>query len=94
MPILKRRNSDRVRNDPYRWLYQSAQWHRFSKEYLKVNRLCKMCLDKGITEIALVVDHIIPLVQWIPQGGNPYDLNNLQPLSKRCHSIKTKKENK
>lgn len=50
-----------------------------------------MCLEQGKTVIALNVDHIIPLTQWT---GNPYDLINLQPLCKPCHSIKTRKENK
>lgn len=93
MPYLKTRLSEPTpRKDQFRWLYQSAQWHKFSKNYLKANRLCKHCLEKGKTTIAKVVDHITKLTIWFAQGGNPYDLTNLQPLCKGCHSIKTREE--
>lgn len=82
------------RRDEFRILYQSARWHRFSKKFLKENRLCAECLKRGITEVAEVTDHIEPLVIWVAHGGDPYDLKNLQPLSKRCHNIKTASENK
>jgi 5-methylcytosine-specific restriction protein A len=96
MPTLRRRKDETpiIRNDPYRHIYQSARWHKFSKQFLKENRLCKECLDKGITEVAQVTDHVIPLKMWIPQGGDPFDLNNVQPLSKVCHNRKTARENK
>lgn len=94
MPTLKRRTEKRERRDDFRWLYQSYRWHKFSLQYLKEHRLCAMCLEKGLTEIAKVVDHVIPLVIWVPQGGDPYDTTNMQPLSKKCHSVKTKQENK
>lgn len=95
MPTLNRRTEQPApRRDLYRSFYQSARWHRLSRNYLKKNRLCKHCLDKGRTEVALQVDHITPIAIWIPQGGNPYDLNNLQPLCKSCHSVKTREERK
>ena len=95
MPTLLRRKEEKpIRRDPFRRLYQSARWHRFSKQYLKENRLCKLCLQRGITSIALVVDHVTPLIQWVEMGGDPYDLKNLQPLDKSCHSKKTREEQK
>jgi 5-methylcytosine-specific restriction protein A len=96
MPTLNRRretNTNRQgRNN--RAFYQSARWHRLSRQFRKANPLCKRCLDKGIVEKGEVVDHIIPLTQWIDMGNDPYDYNNLQTLSKSCHSIKTKEDAK
>lgn len=96
MPTLNRHNEpkEQIRRDPYRHIYQSSRWHRFSKAFLKDNRLCAKCKAEGIVEVATVTDHIIPLVTWIPQGGDPYDTVNCQPLSKRCHDQKTANENK
>lgn len=96
MTFLKRRTEPKpeVRRDPYRHIYQSARWHRFSKNYIKANPLCNTCLKEGKTESSEVTDHIVPLVIWIPQGGDPYDLTNLQPLSKVCHNRKTAEDNK
>lgn len=92
MPTLTRRKEPRIEGrDPYRWLYKSYQWQKFSSNYLKKNRLCKICLEEGRTVIALNVDHVQPLIHF---HGNPYDLSNLQPLCKSCHSKKTKQENK
>ena len=50
---------------------------------------CEACLKAGIHEPAEEVDHIKP------HRGNPvlfFDDENLQSLSKRCHSIKTASE--
>lgn len=77
-----------------RAFYQSARWHRLSRQFRKKNPLCKRCLDKGIVEKGEVVDHIIPLEIWLQQGRDPYDMINLQTLSKSCHSIKTKEDRK
>jgi 5-methylcytosine-specific restriction protein A len=96
MPNLKRRREPTAhrqgRNN--RAFYQSARWHKLSRQFRKANPLCKRCLDKGITEVGEVVDHTIPLEVWIQQGGDPYDYTNLQTLSKSCHSIKTKEDRK
>lgn len=90
MPTVNRRIEYVKKQGSYnRELYQSACWHRKSREFRRKNPLCKMCLDKGLTEKSDVVDHIIPLSIWIERGGDPYDDGNLQALSKRCHSIKT-----
>jgi 5-methylcytosine-specific restriction protein A len=78
----------------YRHIYQSARWHRLSSQFRKENPLCKRCKDNGLTEISEVVDHIIPLTVWVPQGGDPFDTTNMQALSKRCHSIKTIEDKK
>lgn len=94
MPTLKRRTEPKRQGKNFRDFYQSNRWHAFSKAYLKKNRLCAECKKKGIIELAQVTDHIVPLVIWIQHGGDPYDISNLQPLSKRCHNRKTALENK
>lgn len=73
-----------------RRFYDSAQWQKLRKMYLAANPLCEECLAKGKTEIAHEVDHKIP----ISDGGSPTDWDNLQSLSKTCHSRKTRRENK
>jgi 5-methylcytosine-specific restriction endonuclease McrA len=96
MPTLNKRCTDtpRRQGSNYREIYQSHRWHSHSRAFLKANPLCKRCKDKGIIERAEVTDHTIPLIVWIPQGGDPFDVSNHQPLSKRCHSIKTKEDKK
>lgn len=97
MSTLKRRteNNTHRQGGNFREFYQSARWHKLSLAHRKANPLCKRCLDKGITERGEVTDHIIPLVIWVTiMGRDPHDHTNLQTLSKRCHSIKTKEERK
>jgi 5-methylcytosine-specific restriction protein A len=92
MPTLRTRHTDTPprRSKPNKAFYQSSRWHRLSLAYRKNNRLCVECLKEGITKLSEEVDHIIPIVE----GGNPWDLNNLQALCKSHHSQKTKREQK
>jgi 5-methylcytosine-specific restriction protein A len=58
-------------------------------KYLKQHPLCVKCLEEGKITIATVVDHIIPhkgdmVLFW--------QVENHQALCKRCHAIKTAKE--
>ena len=89
MPTLLTRQST-VRTDPFRQLYQSSRWHRYSALFLKKNRLCVYCLSEGRTTVARVTDHIIP----ITQGGEIWNPSNHQPLCFKHHNQKTKSENK
>lgn len=90
MATIKRRQEIKFkrpkRNDPH----QTHRWHQYSKSYLKNNRLCKICKDKGIVELAECVDHVIPY----PIHPDFWDSDNHQPLSLKCHSIKTKEDRK
>jgi 5-methylcytosine-specific restriction endonuclease McrA len=95
MPTLNKRKDSppsHRQGGNYRHIYQSARWHKLSLQFRKANPLCKRCKEKGLTEVSEVVDHIIPLVIWIPQGGDPFDTKNMQALSKSCHSVKTKED--
>lgn len=60
------------------------RWQKFRAWYLSRHPVCKGC-DRAANE----VDHIQPL----NSGGEKYDLENLQPLCKPCHSRKTRAEN-
>ncbi len=66
-----------------------SRWRRLSKLYLKVNPLCKSCEKEGKITPAQVVDHIIP-----HRGDEKlfWDINNWQPLCKKCHDRKTRTE--
>lgn len=63
-------------------------WSAFRKEYFKEhqNVFCVECKRRGVLVGATEIDHIIPLVKNMDLK---YDLNNLQPLCKPCHSRKT-----
>jgi len=78
-------NNKRKRERKYKkgMLYNTKKWRRFSKWYRKKYPFCKKC-DK----LASDVDHIIP----IKEGGDPYNLKNLQALCKTCHAKKTKED--
>ncbi|WP_295941636.1 HNH endonuclease signature motif containing protein [uncultured Alistipes sp.] len=47
--------------------------------------LCEECQRRGITTLAQVVDHIVP----INRGGAKLDMANLQSLCHPCHNRKS-----
>jgi len=63
--------------------YNSQRWRETSKKFLKHNPLCCEC-----SYPAEITDHI----EEIRDGGSRYDWENLQPMCRRCHNIKTAKE--
>jgi len=67
-------------------IYNTKRWKKVRELALKRDGgLCVMCLKEGRIVKADVVDHIIE----IKDGGDPYDLNNLQSLCNKCHAKKT-----
>jgi 5-methylcytosine-specific restriction protein A len=70
--------------------YNSVKWRRISKYMAQLQPLCVYCLQKGLTVPSTVTDHIQP----IQQGGDRYDIRNLQRLCDSCHNQKTALENK
>lgn len=55
-------------------------WELLKKKY---NNTCPCCKNKESVSNKLTIDHIVPL----SKGGTNY-ITNIQPLCKRCNSIK------
>jgi 5-methylcytosine-specific restriction protein A len=51
---------------------------------------CRLCAAKGLTAIATIRDHIVPLAE----GGAENDDANEQPLCQACSDVKTAEESK
>lgn len=66
-------------NKEHQKIYQSREWRRFRLDFLAENPFCKC------KRPATVVDHIKP----IREGGEIWDLSNLQAMCKYCHNRKT-----
>ena len=49
--------------------------------------LCQPCKAKGLVTAGTICDHIVP-----KNEGGTDDLDNLQTICKRCHTLKTAKE--
>lgn len=63
------------------------KWQAKRADQLAKEPTCRSCRERGVTELANEVDHIVPT-----QGEddpNHYDDDNLQSLCKSCHSAKT-----
>lgn len=69
-------------------LYNSSRWRKFAKWHKAQNPLCVKCLEKGIATPVDHTDHI----QAVADGGDPYDMHNVQSLCKSCHFNKTMAE--
>jgi 5-methylcytosine-specific restriction endonuclease McrA len=65
-------------------LYSTAKWKRTREAVLFAQPLCAC----GCEGIATDVDHIVPL----DEGGDPWDMTNLQGLTAACHGRKTRQE--
>lgn len=64
-------------------------WQKASKEFLRRRPICAQCRKDGRTTAAAVVDH------KTPHKGDQrlfWDVSNWQPLCKRCHDVKTARE--
>ena len=59
-------------------------WSKVSKLVRRQEPICRMCKS----ELATLVDHIIPL----KNGGERLALDNLQPLCLPCHNRKTRED--
>ena len=68
--------------------YNSMEWIKLRNHARKEMPLCANCAKKGIIEPTKIIDHIKP----IAEGGDPWDINNLQGLCESCHNKKTAKE--
>lgn len=76
------------RDELSRTFYRTQRWIETRKKKLHINPFCEECQRNGTMVVGKIVDHIVP----IKQGGEPYDLDNLQTLCWSCHSRKSIKE--
>lgn len=68
--------------------YDSRQWRRVRLIQLAKEPLCRACKSMGVITSGVVADHIVP----ISQGGERFDMDNLQSLCTPCHNRKTGQE--
>jgi hypothetical protein len=71
--------------------YAKPYWRAFSKAYKVRYPMC--CVD-GCRQPTYYADHVVPVLQWIEQGGNPLDPDNIQPLCYKHGNEKTGREGK
>ena len=61
------------------------RWHKVREEVLRLKgNICAVCKQAEFDDI----DHIIPR----SEGGDFWNIENLQPICKLCHKIKNRKE--
>ena len=66
---------------------RTKRWQRLRKQvFFRDKYRCQHCRKPGRLEC----DHVVPL----QNGGEPYALENLQALCRRCHLDKTAQENR
>ncbi|CCH54470.1 putative phage-related protein [Fibrisoma limi BUZ 3] len=81
-------NPNQGRENPHREIYGSSRWKKLSKSFRDKNPLCRQCKQTGRLTPTYCADHIVP----INEGGDPWDIGNLQPLCLKCHQRKSAKE--
>ena len=88
--IRQKKVSNRTRtNNDNRKIYDSSKWRNGVRVLkLKTTPYCEICLENDILTEAKEVDHIKP----ISEGGEPFDIDNLQALCTSCHAKKSAKE--
>lgn len=87
-PKCNKQYDTKVRDKDSKKIYNSSKWIKEVRPAVLIRDAarCVQCDSKE----NLVVDH----VEELKDGGDPYDLNNLETLCKKCHSIKTHEEKK
>ena len=68
-------------------MYNTRLWRRASRQFLKLHPYCVNC--RPVLTRANVVDHIRP------HNGNEdlfWNPDNWQPMCRRCHNTKTRRE--
>ena len=78
----------RTSNDN-RKIYDSSKWrYQLRPMKLRSTPFCEICMTNDILTEAKEVDHILP----ISEGGEAFDIGNLQALCVSCHARKSAKE--
>lgn len=70
-----------------KWPYNTQRWQRLRLAKLREHPLCQSCLERGIVEVATVVDHVVA----ITAGGDAYPaFDGLRSLCAPCHNRRTR----
>jgi 5-methylcytosine-specific restriction enzyme A len=81
------------RDDPLRAIYRTKRWQRTRLFVIGRDPLCvigKICVEqRGVRMPSSHADHVIA----IRDGGDPWDVNNIQGACHGCHTWKTSLEN-
>lgn len=86
VPAHKRASAP-VKVGTYNPLYLTPQWRAARAAVLiRDEYTCKIC-GCELHGFDCTVDHIVPLAQ----GGDPFDMNNLQAACRSCNSAKGKR---
>jgi 5-methylcytosine-specific restriction protein A len=95
MPIIEQsgRKKWQPKPQPYEYAdrsfnYNSPAWRKLSRAFRRTHPLCAQCDREGRIKQSQVTDHIIA----IRDGGDVWDMNNLEALCKKCHDKKTRQE--
>ena len=78
------------RKNPNNKFYTSKRWRDLREQKLNADPLCVECMRNGITRLANVVDHIVP----INQGGEELAWDNIQSMCQSCHNKKSGRESR
>jgi len=86
--VVRRKQYDAERGNRHQRGYNS-RWVRASAVFKIANPICVHCEAKGITTLVYCVDHIVPHCGDMDLF---WEVSNWQSLCKKCHDIKTAKE--
>ena len=71
-------------------IYQSARWRRLRDVQIQREPFCRDCLKYDVVTPAKIADHIVE----IEDGGDVWNIDNLQSLCFSCHNAKTARKAK
>jgi len=70
--------------------YGRRKWRNFAENHKRKDPLCAHCQMEGKTKLGQVTDHIIP----INEGGNLWDMRNIQNLCRIHDNMKRSRESR
>jgi 5-methylcytosine-specific restriction protein A len=100
MPTLKRislpakqqvsEQPNQGRKTNHHEVYHTTRWRKLREQLLQAEPLCRTCKNGTPQRLtaATVADHIVA----INNGGDPWDIDNLQPQCEKCHNAKSGRE--
>lgn len=83
-PVYSNADKQYDKNRTVRFYY-TQRWRNLRNWYISRNPLCSMCLAHNRVTRAEIVDHI----KEVKDGGDMWNVDNLQSLCRLCHAEKT-----